>query len=513
MKIKWVIFLLLVIFVSLVGTIYIKDRNEKQQDYGCDHCNILLIDIDVLGADELPCYGYSRNTAPNLCDFAKKSVFFKSNFSAAAWTLPSIFSTTTSWYPAFHDIKVVIGDKLNTEVPTLAGTLKNAGYYTVWLGLDAKNAAYLSSENNGLKDYDLIIDEDNILDLIAKLPKSKPWFIHYYNDDLHLPYSIPEGETLIDESMKAPKKLPITDSDFRKLMEKTIRKDYKTIFTQKGIEAYPFVFLSTEESKDDLILADLFFSIKGTNKESVYLNDWWAPIRDTYLSSFDTKNKTDVDYVKMMYDTKLSILDREMGEVLNLFASKEDTVTVVMSDHGESFGEHGLFTHIDDYHSELFFTPLMIYSPKLKNKIINQTSSNIDIFPTLLDLVNVPQIDGLQGKSLVNYINNEGIGTSRFVFGETNEGLVLQNEDWLYFSPFISESVNKTLLYNKKLDPNEEKNVVNDYPELAGYLFSQTSTMNSHKKEVSNRKSQSIYSLPNNISPEKIKQLQKQGYF
>ena len=522
MKLKWLIFLLLIILISLVATVFLKTKNKNQQqnvllqseeqNYKCDHCNIMLMDIDILRADELPCYGYSRDTTPNICSFAKKSIIFKDNYSTATWTLPSVFSTITSLYPTFHRVRVSYKDKLSDKIPTLAETLKKEGYYTVYVGYDLKNSALLSSENDGLRGYDLITSEpiDKVILDVSK--EKKPWFIHYYNSDLHLPYLIPEGEKPIDNSLQAPKNLPITSSNFNKLLDNYIRKNYTKVFSQKAIKEYSSIILSKKKSDEDISVFNLFNRFKSSNMEIEYLKDVWSPIYNTYMSTFDTKNESDVAYIKMMYDTDLNILDRNLKTVLEKLDSSEKTVTVIMSDHGESFGEHGIFSHNDDYHSELFYTPLIIHSPALKEKTIDQTSSNIDIFPTILDAVNIPKIEGSMGKSLINYENNENIGTSRFVFSESNGGFIIQNKDWLYFSP-IDSPVSKPILYNKKLDLKEQKNVANEYPEVTQSLYNQVKLLRSYELLLEGIKPAVIYSTPVNLEPEKIEKLKKEGYF
>ena len=86
----------------------------------CDHCNVILISLDTLGANHLPCYGYERNTSPNLCNFAKENVFFTNAFSNASWTLPSHFSIFTSLYPNHHNMINYGTIKLDRITDTIA---------------------------------------------------------------------------------------------------------------------------------------------------------------------------------------------------------------------------------------------------------------------------------------------------------------------------------------------------------------------------------------------------------
>ncbi|UCB47015.1 MAG: sulfatase-like hydrolase/transferase, partial [Spirochaetota bacterium] len=63
--------------------------------YKCADCNIVIITIDTLRADHLGCYGYSRNTTPNIDRFAKESIIFENAYSPAPNTLPALRSIMT----------------------------------------------------------------------------------------------------------------------------------------------------------------------------------------------------------------------------------------------------------------------------------------------------------------------------------------------------------------------------------------------------------------------------------
>jgi len=91
--------------------------------------NVILICIDTLRQDHLPCYGYGRNTSPNICELAEDSVRFENAFSNAPSTKPSITSLFTSLYP--HQHKAVYNqDVLNDDLVTIAEVLAGNGYNT-----------------------------------------------------------------------------------------------------------------------------------------------------------------------------------------------------------------------------------------------------------------------------------------------------------------------------------------------------------------------------------------------
>ena len=67
-------------------------------NYACEGCNIILIVVDTLRADHLPCYGYVEDTAPAICSIASEGVLFENAFSQASHSTLSFESMLTSKY-------------------------------------------------------------------------------------------------------------------------------------------------------------------------------------------------------------------------------------------------------------------------------------------------------------------------------------------------------------------------------------------------------------------------------
>ena len=64
--------------------------------------NVILIVIDALRPDHLGCYGYQRDTSPNIDKLAKEGIIFKNAYANAPWTKPSVATIFTSLYPNLH---------------------------------------------------------------------------------------------------------------------------------------------------------------------------------------------------------------------------------------------------------------------------------------------------------------------------------------------------------------------------------------------------------------------------
>lgn len=89
----------------------------------------MLIIIDTCRADHFGCYGYKRNTTPNIDKFAEESAVFEQAYSHSPWTMPSIASVFTSLHPKDHGIVKWV-NPLDLKVLTIAEHLRVQGFHT-----------------------------------------------------------------------------------------------------------------------------------------------------------------------------------------------------------------------------------------------------------------------------------------------------------------------------------------------------------------------------------------------
>jgi len=107
-----------------------------------------------------------------------------------------------------------------------------------------------------------------------------------------------------------------------------------------------------------------------------------------------------------IYDNSIrwvdGVLARLIGE-LDRRGLRERTVIVVAADHGEAFGEHGREGHARDVYGEVVTTPFVLSLPfALEPGVVVETpTENVDVWPTLLDLLGLPPLAGADGRSRV----------------------------------------------------------------------------------------------------------------
>lgn len=112
------------------------------------------------------------------------------------------------------------------------------------------------------------------------------------------------------------------------------------------------------------------------------------------------------------YDAEIRNTDdalRDFFEELRREGDLENTVVMIVSDHGEEFGEHGYFGHGITLHSEMVHVPLMLSGEGIPAELRVATPvSHVDIMPTILDLAAVPVPPGLSGRSLLPFLEGDG---------------------------------------------------------------------------------------------------------
>jgi arylsulfatase A-like enzyme len=105
-----------------------------------------------------------------------------------------------------------------------------------------------------------------------------------------------------------------------------------------------------------------------------------------------------------LYDNSIRWVDRVLGRLVREIDARglrARTLLVVAADHGEAFGEHGREGHARDVYGEVTTTPFVLSLPfRLEPGIVVEApTENVDIWPTLLDLLGLPPLEGADGRS------------------------------------------------------------------------------------------------------------------
>ncbi len=342
--------------------------------------NVLLVTVDTLRADHLSAYGYPRQTSPNIDALAERGVVFDQAFTYWPKTRGSFAALFTGLYASQHGLNVRDRD-LPGFNQTLAETLSAAGYRTA-AAVDNGNLDEALGYAQGFETYEQtwLVDETTELDrteaitrfgerFVSEGDENAPFFLwlHYVNP--HTPYDPPpevlsrfRGDGLIPRGPKLPR-----------------------------VTGYH----------------------GGVNRRIVAVDgeDDWG------------------DYIDR-YDAEIAVADEHVGRVLAaLDASGEASSTLVVfsSDHGESLGEHDyFFDHGHDLFNPSLRIPLILSFPGMLPTAsrVAGTVTNLDVYPTILDLSRVSYPAGLQGKSVLPLVRGTTDTLHEQVFFQNDQHLM-----------------------------------------------------------------------------------------
>ncbi|MBW2272928.1 MAG: sulfatase [Deltaproteobacteria bacterium] len=118
------------------------------------------------------------------------------------------------------------------------------------------------------------------------------------------------------------------------------------------------------------------------------------------------------------YDSAIHWTDRNIGFIMDALEERDlrnRTIVVIASDHGEAFFEHGGEGHARTLYREVQQVPLVVLLPfdLAPGIVVEETVANVDIWPTVLDLVGLPSLEGAEGRSLVPLVERAGGHTVR----------------------------------------------------------------------------------------------------
>jgi len=182
-------------------------------------------------------------------------------------------------------------------------------------------------------------------------------------------------------------------------------------------------------------------------------------------NAFGTERKSD------LYDGEIAFTDRAIGRLLAGLTSlglAERTVVVLFADHGEEFGDHGGIAHGHTLYGELLHIPLIIRAPGFAPRRVSALVRQIDVMPTVLELLGLPVPEDLEGTSLVPAMRGEPLPDLP-VLGELRQSQrhrfdSLQRGSWKLLLDRVADRV---ALYDLASDPGEHEDVAASEPERA----------------------------------------------
>lgn len=337
-------------------------RSEREQP------NVLLVVVDTLRQDRLSCYGYDRQTTPHLDHLARQGLIFENAFTTAPWTLPSHGSLMTGLMPTEHGSHWE-HFPLSPETPTLAELFSTAGYRTY--GQSAN--PWLSSKNG----YD-------------------------------------RGFATYRVGMAPIKQIMATGD---KGAEKTVRQTLAWLGRPAGGDLKPFfVFLNLMEPHEPYVPPQRYagrFGHEGSPEMEERLRDTTLHLK--VVSGEVDLTGTDHRLLSDRYDALVAYTDFQLGRLLAGLRARglrEKTIVVVLADHGENLGDHGLLSHQFCLYDSLLKIPMLVSGPQPLPPGTRRgaTVQITDILPAILQLCGIGQPGIVSGTAFARMFGSGGDG-------------------------------------------------------------------------------------------------------
>ena len=314
--------------------------------------NLILLLQDTQRSDRLGCYGYEKNTTPNLDRLADRGTLYEQAYAASSWTWPSTTSILCGKLSQSHGVLTGASCYLSSAIEIVPEALQRGGFTTIAVSgspliVPAKNFDQgfetFYGNASSFRTSDLLIP--SALDWI-RMNAGTRFFMYLHLVDTHDPH-MPRAEAREQFVGQKP----------------------------RDLEAGAFGEYTWELRKN---------SARTENGE-------WDATRVAPLSH--------QKYLSDVYDACVATGDYWVGQVLDTVAElglSDETVFVYTSDHGEEFFDHGKLEHSHSLFGELVRVPLILAGPNIPSGLrIDEPISNRHIAATLAALGGV-RIEGLR---------------------------------------------------------------------------------------------------------------------
>ena len=419
---------------------------------------ILYVDVDSLRPDHLGCYGYHRNTSPNIDALARAGVRFDEMYVSDAPCLPSrtaLFSGRFGYHTGVVNHggtaaqPFVRSDRWVTDEFHDSGWvagLRSAGFHTVTVSSFAERhaawhwyAGFNEVYNSGKEGMDVADDVTPLaLDWLKRHGERDRWFLHVNYWDPHIPYRTPlsYGNPFEEE--------PLPDW----MTEDVWRRGWEGYAPHSPQEPH------------------------GYGGETFFLGYPRFPV------SIDS-----MDVVKQWYDgydTGIRYMDDHVGRLLSMLAElgiDEETAIFLSADHGESQGEFGVWGDHQTADESTCRVPLVVRWPGVfeGGTAHGALRYQLDFAATTLEAAGGSVPGNWSGQSFFHELNDARDGGREYVVLSQGAHVCqrgvrfdAEGERYLYLRTYHDgyKMLEPVMLFNLTDDPHEERDVSRERPEL-----------------------------------------------
>ena len=447
--------------------------------------DVVVILVDTLRRDHLSCFGYNRPTSPNLDRLYGESWVFTNAYVPSTYTTPTVASLFTGLYPSSHRIldRMAI---IPETAPMLAEHFRSYGYAT---GAFVANGT-ITARCGFAQGFETYFPMGTQAWCRRQRTAFEQIIIRALRpNDAHLAYRI-------------------TAEASRWMQENAGRPRFAYIHYMEPHEAY-----RPSERDRSAVAPD---APPGPHRPPNFV-DYRDQLAGTGCQDWECLpdpprvSPQDLEGMVANYDGEIRSVDRYIGRLLDDLADQgvlDRCELVFCSDHGEEFGDHHGWAHVNSIYEEMSACPLMYRPPGglPKTRTIARPVGLLDVIPTLCSRAGIEAPPIHQGLEIPELLGRDHRGPAQPVLCERPDQLFsLRLHDWKLIRRGALDEP-EWRLFDLGTDPLEQCDLAADHPDTVSYLRAHLEGLVLAYEETS------LGAVSRNVDPELLRQLRDLGY-
>lgn len=444
------------------------DESARREHRGGNAMNVILIILDSLRKDHVGDYGNRRIVTPNLDALAAESLRFDRAYPESLPSIPArraIHTGLRTWpFRNWHrtsrqDVGLYGWQPVPEDQTTLAEILHAAGYATMFV---TDTLHQFRPGYNFHRGFDVF------------------HFVRGQERDLYRPTSLCPPGALKKVLLGGPQKEHATRIMRQYLANTRDRRREEDWFA-------PRVFLKAMEFLDSAREAQPFFLLVDAYDP----HEPWDP-PDHYVRLYDTGyqgpepqiassgdsgwlEERQLERMRALYAAEVTMVDRWLGHFLDRAGELgllEETLLILISDHGHAFGEHGIAGKVPSaLYPELLDIPLFLRHPEGRGagRSAAYPASTHDVAPTILGALGLEPPSPMDGTDLTPLLEGKDPEEERshLTAGYHDHAWARDEE----YALIVSHDGSEPRLFDLREDPDQTRNVASERPEVVKRMF------------------------------------------
>ena len=413
----------------------------------------IIIDIDSLRADQLGAYGQEQEISTNIDEFAEDSKIFTNAYVAGSPSMPSRASLLYGRFPVHHHVEThgTLGQTINHPYSWSFSVKKDwSGDLSEWWSLP--EALFRNQV------------ETCAVSSASRYPA--PWMFNFWNryvqpeepDEDVTTFASVEAEEVTDHGLEF---LENSDDEFMLYLQfwdphMPMQRPEEEVekFEEMDIPEYP---------TEDQIEKHVDWETKNSASEKNIQDR--EDLRDLYAE----------------YRAEINYVDEQVGRIIEYLKDEgiyEDSLIILTADHGEEFGEHGVYQEHWSTNEAVQNVPLLVKTPgSEESERFDDLVSNVDLASTVADFHGLEEPEQWQGRSLKPLIEEENFDWREFLVmdhGLHTAQKAIREDKWKMIQTLHPGDWGRKLqemqLYDVEEDPMEQENLALEKPKLVEKL-------------------------------------------